>query len=69
MTNNYKEEWFNVTEAIADSVDTATEEEIDEELRAGGEEPSEVVSKVRATLFGAVKAFKQERLSEGEEEG
>jgi hypothetical protein len=48
--------------ALADSVATASDEEILEDIREGGEDPETVGADVHRVLSGAVKAYKQREL-------
>lgn len=51
-----------VLEAIAESVAEASDDEILEEMRAEGEDPTAVAQEVRSTLFRGVGAYKKAKL-------
>jgi hypothetical protein len=59
----HKKEWFNIMDALVDSVDSASEEE----LHSENEDSENIVSSTRATMLDAVKAFKQSEWKEQNE--
>ena len=60
------EQLNNFFEALADSIDNMSDEEILEEAAALGEDPDEIAPLVRGLLLAAVDAHKQKYLSDKE---
>lgn len=55
---------YALFEALADSVDALSEEEILAECMEDGQSPADVATRTRSVLLNAVKAFKQRSLLE-----
>jgi hypothetical protein len=55
-------------EALADNLDSMSDEQIVEECREGGRSPREVAQHTRAVLRSAVKSFKQRALAKSQAE-
>lgn len=63
---SYEEELEAIMFALAESVAEASDEEILEETRSQGEDPTEAVGRVRNVLLNAAKAYRQRRLREAD---
>jgi hypothetical protein len=63
---DYEAELRALMEALAESVAGAPDEEIINETREGGEDPSAAAEEVRAVLRNAVKAYEQRHLHEAQ---
>jgi len=63
---NYEEELRAIMNALAESVAEASDEEILEETRAQGKDPTEAAGRVRNVLLDAGKAYRQRRLREAQ---
>ena len=65
---NYEEELEAIMFALAESVAEASDEEILEETRAQGEDPTEAAGRVRNVLLNAAKTYRQRRLREAHQQ-
>ncbi len=50
----------NIIDGIAESIATASDADIEEEIRAGGEDPAQVAAETRAVMLGALDRFVHE---------
>ncbi len=65
---NYEEELRAIMNALAESVAEASDEEILEETRAQGEDPTEAAGRVRNLLVNAATTYRQRRLREAQQQ-
>ncbi len=59
---DYRKELEGILDGLAESIETATPEEILEDTQAGGEDSEAVARRVQETLLNAVKQFEQKKL-------
>ncbi len=59
---DYRRELEGILDGLAESIESATPEELLEDARLGGEDPGAIARHVQETLLNAVKKFEQKKL-------